>query len=281
MAIPNNPAIVNSLVHGGSHQGHGELGGFSYAIDMSMPCIATAIHAGNLVRDELLPLMTISASKRYLEEDPETDTMIQDAGSAVWGLDSRSEYDLNRPPEEAIPLTTEKFWGLQVYKEPLHRDIVRVSMEKYAQFYQFMGSWATAALARFGVCVVYDVHSYNITRQVQKGFSSPPLFNLGTVVLNQQRWKAAIEDWLNRLGKISIPGIDTTVAENLVFEGKGELCRKMTGWDERILVLPTEISKVYMDEKKGIIDGDTVNWLREELGRTMAEHGHFFLQQYG
>ena len=74
--------------------GRGSLGGFVFRVDSAAPCIATAIHAGGNVREELLPLMAISGANRYAEEDPETDAMVQDAASGVWGLDSRSEYDL-------------------------------------------------------------------------------------------------------------------------------------------------------------------------------------------
>jgi hypothetical protein len=261
--------------------GHGSLGGFAYTIDSSAPYMATAIHAGSKVRDALLPLMKISSEERFFEEDPATDTMIQGAASAVWGLDSRSEYDLNRPLTEALPLTPEQFWGKQVYFEQPGQRMNRESLAKYHQFYEFMGSWVRWALAKFGVCLVYDVHAYNITRQVQKGISSPPVFNLGTASIDRQRWTTSVEDWLARLKEIQIPGVQTTVAENYVFQGKGELCRRLTQWDPRILVLPTEISKVYMDEKKGAIHLKELKALKKGLGRAMRVHSQAFFQLYG
>jgi len=281
MTIPSDPEIEKKLLSDTLYRGEGEFGGFSFSVDPSAPYIATAIHAGKNVRDELVPLMKINAKERFFEEDPETNTLIQAAESAVWGLDSRSEYDLNRPEKEALPLTPEKFWGMQVYRAPLKKEMIQLSLNKYHQFYTFMGSWAKSALRRFGVCVVYDIHSYNLGRQIQKGFSSPPFFNVGTRQLDRQRWKTAIEDWIDRLHGLAIPGIETTVAENCVFQGEGELCRKMTRWDEGILVLPTEIAKVYMDEKNGIVDQEKVTALRNHLGNAMADHSCAFLQQYG
>ena len=281
MTIPADPEWMQALGSGQPVDGRGGLGGFAFAVDGSAACIATAIHAGGNVRDELRPLMAIGAAGRYFEEDPETDTMIQGAPSAVWGLDSRSEYDLNRPPGDALPLTPERFWGTRVYaRQPTGR-MNRTSMAKYDQFYAFMGSWARTTLDRFGVCLVYDVHAYNITRQVQKGIASPPEFNLGTAAIDRRRWAASVDDWLDRLEKIEIPGVRTTVAENCVFSGQGELCRRLTGWDPRILVLPTEVSKVYMDEKTGRVFPAVVDALREGLGRVMHAHSRTFLDTYG
>jgi N-formylglutamate amidohydrolase len=281
MTIPRNPEVLDLLSTNGRIMGRGRLGGFAFHVDRSVPYLATAIHAGNKVRDALLPLMKISAEDRYFEEDPATDAMIKGAASAVWGLDSRSEYDLNRPPADALPLTPEHFWGTQVYGEQPSQSMRRESLAKYHQFYEFMGSWAELTLARFGLCLVYDVHAYNITRQIEKGFASPPVFNLGTAAIDRRRWAAAADDWLNRLKGIAIPGVTTTVAENLVFQGKGELCRRLTRWDSRILVLSTEVSKVYMDEEKGIVYPAAVEALRDGLGRAMIDHSRKFLELYG
>lgn len=280
MTIPTNPELLKLLSTKRIITGHGSLGGFAYAVDPSTPYMAAAIHAGSKVREALLALMKISPEDRFFEEDPATDTMIQSAASAVWGLDSRSEYDLNRPSTEALPLTPEQFWAAQVYLEQPSQRMNRESLDKYHQFYEFMGSWVTSTLAKFGVCLVYDVHAYNITRQVQKGISSPPVFNLGTASIDRRRWKASVDDWLARLKEIEIPGVQTTVAENCVFQGKGELCRRLTQWDSRILVLPTEISKVYMDETKGAVYSNAVEALQKGLGSAMREHSQAFLQIY-
>ena len=281
MTIPSNPEMLELLSTNRIITGHGGLGGFAYTVDPSAPCMAAAIHAGGKVREALLPLMKINSADRFFEEDPATDTMIQGAASAVWGLDSRSEYDLNRPSADALPLTPEQFWGTQVYIEQPSETMNRESLAKYHQFYEFMGSWVTSTLAKFAVCLVYDVHAYNITRQVQKGISSPPVFNLGTSSIDRRRWEAAVDDWLVRLKQIEIPGVQTTVAENCVFQGKGELCRRLTQWDPRILVLPTEISKVYMDETKGTVHAEAVKALQKGLGKAMRKHTQAFLQLYG
>jgi hypothetical protein len=272
MSIPCDPERMEQLRSAKRLQGRHATGGFAFDLDLSTPALAVAIHAGHNVREELLPLMQIPEKERLLEEDPATDRMIQGNANAIWGLDSRAEYDLNRPADKAVPLTAEQFWGVQVYRAAPADAMLRRSLEKYEAFYRFTGSCIRVLLERFGFCIVYDVHSYNISRQVDKGIGNPPLFNLGTALLDRSRWGGRIDAWLHELGRIEVPGIRTTVEENGVFSGAGELCRRLTGWDPHILVLPTEIAKVYMDERTGNIHDTRIDALGRGLRRAIAAH---------
>jgi hypothetical protein len=62
------------------------------------------------------------------------------------------------------------------------------------------------------------------------------------------------------------------VEENRVFTGAGELCSRLTGWDRNILVLPTEIAKVYMDERMGTLNEARIDAIGRGLRRAIAEH---------
>jgi hypothetical protein len=272
MSIPCDPERIEQLRSAKRLQGEGAGGGFAFDLDLSTPALAVAIHAGHNVREELLPLMQIPEKDRLFEEDPATDRMIRGAANAIWGLDSRAEYDLNRPAGGAVPLTAEQFWGVQVYRKAPTRDMVHRSLEKHEAFYRFIGSCVRILLERFGFCVVYDIHSYNLSRQVEKGIVNPPVFNLGTALLDRPSWGERIDAWLHELGRIEIPWIRTTVEENRVFTGAGELCRRLTGWDRNILVLPTEVAKVYMDERTGTLQEARVDAIGRGLRRAIAAH---------
>ena len=278
MEIPHDPELTEKLQKGVLREGVDTLGGFAFKLDFSVPYIVTAIHSGGRVRDELQPLMCISAKERAYEDDVATDRIIQGLPSTIWGLDSRSEYDLNRPPETALPLTPEMFWGVKVYQKQPTPEMNRQSLEKYDAFYLFVGSCVKIILERFGICIVYDIHSYNIDRQVAKGFASPPVFNLGTEQLDQSKWKEPVDRWLQQLRLIEIPGVQTTVAENEVFSGRGEFCRRLTGWDPNILVLPTEFSKIYMDEREGIVSDPIVSSLQKGLHAAIITHARSILE---
>lgn len=272
MHIPCDQKFLGKIESRGAVSGIGHSGGFAYQFDFSVPQIAVAIHAGHQVRRELLPLLALEPDQRMFEEDTGTDFMIQGQPNTIWGLESRAVYDLNRDTDMALPLVPEKFWGTRVYKKaPTHEMNIR-SLESHEAFYRAMGTLITHMLDLFGYCVVYDIHSYNISRQQAKGFESPPVFNLGTAALDRPRWKSHIESWLDCLGAISLPGIQTTVAENIVFSGKGEFCMRLSQWDPRILVLPTEVSKVYMDEFKGAIYPDAIKAVKDGLAQAMTSH---------
>jgi hypothetical protein len=272
MAIPYHAKIVNRLRAREQVKGIGPGGGFAYTIDFSVPYIVTAIHAGHAVREELLPLMALDEQARRFEEDTATDEIIRGNASTIHALDSRAEYDLNRPESSALPLEPEKFWGLKVYHNPPSEAMNQRSLEKHREFYRFMAACLTILIERHGRCVVYDIHSYNISRQQQKGFENPPVFNLGTALLDKKRWGPAIDGWLDALRAVTIPGMQVTAAENLVFEGKAELCRRLTLWNPNILVLPTEISKLYMDEHTGRIYRQIVHSFNSGLQKAIAQH---------
>ncbi len=272
MSLNTDHDALEALRAGRRIEGRSALGGFAYALAGDAPSLAVALHSGNAVREELLPWMVISPEDRFREEDPATDTMIRGCPNAIWALDSRAEYDLNRPLERAVPVTPEHFWGLRVYRDGLPETLIRRSLEKYNAFYRFVEGCVRVLLARFGYCIIYEIHSYNLIRQVKKGIVEPPLFNLGTALTDGPRFRSSLDGWLERLAEIQIPDVHTTVAENLVFRGASEFCRRALSWDTRVLNLPTEIGKYYMDERVGELYWDRVDALVAGLRRAITAH---------
>ncbi|MFH1156136.1 MAG: N-formylglutamate amidohydrolase [Pseudomonadota bacterium] len=265
-------SVITAIRELGSSSGTDPNRGFAWQLDLANPFIATAIHAGHHVREEILPLMALSEDQRRFEEDTATQTMISGLGNAVWGLESRAVYDLNRSPDMALPLKPKQFWGVRVYRKQPSASMNARSLAGYESFYRFMETCSQYLVDRFGFCIIYDLHSYNITRQHQMGIASPPVFNLGTALLDTSRWGEAIKAWLKLLGDIQLPGHAVTVAENLVFSGHGEFCRRLTQKDSRILALPTEVSKIYMDELTGTVHPQTVQALNQGLGKAVLSH---------
>jgi hypothetical protein len=272
MTLPCDPVLLDQIRQAGTLSWQDPDGGFACHLDFDRPQIAVAIHAGHWVRPELLPFMALSDSQRLFEEDEATEMMIHPFSNALWALESRAVYDLNRDEDTALPLTPEQFWGIRVYREAPPPEMNKKSLESHRRFYRYLGTLITHLLDQFERCMVYDIHSYNITRQQAKGFDDPPVFNLGTRGIDRNRWRQEVDDWLSLLGTIRLPGITPTVAENSVFMGHGELCRRLTDWDSRILVLPTEVSKVYMDERTGQVYPQVTNALASELTRIMKAH---------
>ena len=247
-------------------------GGFAYELDLTRPGLALAIHAGRDLRPELAPWVLIGEDDRRREEDPATDQMIAAWPNRIWALASRAEYDLNRPRERAVPLTPEMYWGHQVYRDPLPPELRSASLARYDAFYAFIEALVRELLRRHRFLVIYDLHSYNLGPQIAQGHRPPPIFNLGTRLLDHARWRPALDAWLACLGRVRLEGMAVSVAENQVFGGQGELCRRISAGFERVLVLPTEVGKVYMDEKSGRLYPKRVAELGQALTRAMGQH---------
>ena len=98
MKIPTDPKIVDALRVSSRIRGKENWAVFAYRVDGTVPCIATAIHAGGRVREELISLMAMDTAQRYYEEDPATDTMIEKSGFG--GMGSRFQKRI-RPESTA------------------------------------------------------------------------------------------------------------------------------------------------------------------------------------
>jgi len=121
MPLPFIDSIKKQISQQGGISGTDSSQGFAYDFDFSTPIIATAIHAGHHVRDELIPLMEIPQNQRLFEEDTATEEMIQGLSNTIWGLESRAVYDLNRSPNLALPLTPESSGASRSMEPSPHR----------------------------------------------------------------------------------------------------------------------------------------------------------------
>lgn len=246
--------------------------GFAHNIQFDVPYLVTAVHAGSRIRQELEEYLVISKEEIHFEEDTATDVIISENLNTIWGLDSRAQYDLNRSRDRAVAVKPELFWGKEVYSKKTPNQMIQESLKRYDQFYTFLDQCITTLIDRFGFCVIYDIHSYNISRQQDKGFSAPPMFNLGTKSQNHEKWHLFINSWLDCLKNINISQMDTTVAENEVFYGQEGLACHVANNYEKALVLPTEISKFYMDEHRGHVHENLLLQLQQQLPVAIREH---------
>ncbi len=199
MTLPCDPELLDRIRQTGTLSGQDPDGGFAWHMSFDRPQIAVAIHAGHGVRPEILPFMALSQAERLFEEDEATEVMIRGFSNAVWALESRAVYDLNRNEDTALPLTPERFWGTRVYRKIPFPEMNRKSLESHRRFYRHLGILITHLLDRFDQCIVYDIHSYNITRQQAKGFDDPPVFNLGTRgstgTIGGRKWMTGCPCW--------------------------------------------------------------------------------------
>ncbi|WP_179345339.1 N-formylglutamate amidohydrolase [Winogradskyella ursingii] len=247
---------------------------FTLKIEKYVHYACAAIHDGHQFRKELWDNCLHTAYERWYEEDPETMSMVTSHPIVLAGLDSRFEYDLNRTPEEAV---FETAWGKQLWKTPLPESQIEKSLKKHANFYKVVKVLIDKLEEKFGVCVVYDMHSYNWKRWDRE----VPTWNLGTSNIDNRRFGNEVESWRKALSEIELPhGIKQTAAVNDTFQGNGYFLKFITNNFENTLVLATEIAKVYCDEYKQIMFPEVIDAVSNQLKSKLKHHANEFYKSH-
>jgi hypothetical protein len=247
---------------------------FTIKIEDYVPYVCAAIHDGHQFRKELWDNCLHTEYDRWYEEDPETKNMIASHPIVIAGCDSRFEYDLNRPPEEAV---FETAWGKQLWKNPLPEAQKQTSLAKHNAFYKVVHALIETIEAKYGIAIVYDMHSYNWQRWDRE----VPTWNLGTSNVDNNRFGDAIEAWRQSLSEISLPNnIKSTALINDTFFGNGYFLKFITNSFKNTLVLATEIAKVYCDEYQQVNFPEVVNSVETQLKQRLPKHAKAFIEKH-
>lgn len=247
---------------------------FILKIDKYVPYACAAVHDGHQFRKALWDNCLHSEYDRWYEEDPETKNMVISHPILIAGCDSRFEYDLNRATEEAV---FETAWGKQLWKQPLPKLEKEKSLNKHTNFYKIVHALISKLEAKFGICVVYDMHSYNWQRWDRE----VPTWNLGTSYIDNKRFGGQVESWREVLASIKLPHeIKQTAKINDTFQGNGYFLKYITNNFKNTLVLATEIAKVYCDEYKQINYPEVVAAVEQQLQTLLPKHANEFYNTF-
>jgi N-formylglutamate amidohydrolase len=240
------------------------------AFDGPGSVIATAIHAGHSLRPEISDLMRLDGPTRLREEDPYTEILTEAVPPRVVVDRSRFEVDLNRPRHEAVYLTSEQAWGLELWRVPPSPSTLDASLRIHDRFYAEM-AMRLDVYAATGPFVVLDIHSYNHRRHGPEGAPADgeanPDLNLGTGSLDRSMWGGLVDHFLLDVSP-AMPA-ESTVAENVRFKGG-----YFSNWvNERYrglgCCLALEFKKTFMDEWTGEVDLSHLERLRMALASTI------------
>ena len=242
------------------------------------PIVAVAIHDGNEIRDELVPLMAISDLDRRREEDAFTSLWTNITATRVVALRSRFEVDLNRRRHRAVYLTPEDAWGLQVWKKGLPPEMVERSLAFYDAFYDRMRIFFDDLVDRHGHFFVYDLHSYNHRRGGPE--SSPddprknPQINLCTGGMDLERCGVVVDRFEDALRQHPLPpcfsGRELDVRRNVRFRATRFSRWVHENYPGTGISLALEISKFYMDEWTGEPQAELLHGITEALRSTVV-----------
>lgn len=231
------------------------------------PIIATAIHDGADLRAEVADAMALSLAERLREEDPYTAQAITDVPTHVIPHRSRFEIDLNRAEDDAVYLTPEQSWGLQVWQQPPSAAVVAGSRRIHRAFYTMFGQLLDDVAGSHGRVVVLDVHSYNHRRNGPRAQPMPqsdaPDINIGSHSMPRAQWAFLIDPLIEAMRGFDFLGRPLDVRENVAFQGRGELARFVhTRHPKAGCAIAIEFKKFYMDEWTGEPDPRSLQAMR-------------------
>ncbi len=219
------------------------------------PIVATAIHNGHAISDEIARTILVDEDARLREEDPYTGQWTRVGDTRVVVHVSRFEFDLNRPRDKAVYLSPADAWGLRLWKSQPSARIVAGSIERYDAFFSQMSRVLARLQRRFGAFVVFDLHSYNHRRSgPDRPAADPelnPEVNIGTGSVDRERWGSLLDRFLSDLSSFDFSGRQLDVRENVKFRG-GHFSR----WIHQTFpgsgcALAIEFKKFFMDEWTG------------------------------
>ncbi len=194
-----------------------EGGSLALTIQKYLPSICTAIHAGHRLRKELAERSDLNEQQRLHVESPATDDMISSFPITFVVLDTRIEYDLNRPLARCVH---QRIWDTNVWSKPLRRSQINISHEKHKQFFRILDALIVQLERMFKACILFDIHSFNyqhLEREV-------PTFNIGTEQIDMDRWGGSVINYFEKkLSKITLPNLQVSTAKDELFYGRGYL----------------------------------------------------------
>jgi N-formylglutamate deformylase len=224
------------------------------------PVIAVAGHAGHGLREEIAALMALDERCRLREEDQGTGRWAARFPSRLVAGRSRFEFDLNRPRENAVYLSSEECWDLELWRRPPSSEVVDRSRAAYDGFYRVLAGMLDRARDTFGRFVVYDLHCYNHRRAGPTAAPADPAghpdVNVGTGSMDRARWAPVVERFMTELGRAKVPYGEghLDVRENVCFRGR-QLARFVHDrYPATGCALAIEVKKFFMDEHRGEID---------------------------
>jgi hypothetical protein len=220
------------------------------------PIIATAIHDGSELRDEIRQVMKLSLPDRLREEDPFTGQAVVDVANHIIVHRSRFEFDLNRCSEVAVYETPGQSWGLDVWQAPLSAEVVGRSLDVHARYFRMLGQLLDDIAADHPRFVLFDVHSYNHRRDGPGGDPMPkaasPDINIGTFSMPREKWAFLLDPLMQAMREFDFNGRNLDVRENVAFQGKGEQTRFVHArYPNRGCAIAIEFKKFYMNEWTG------------------------------
>ena len=224
-------------------------------IERGGPVLATAIHNGHLVRDELKPYLHASDEVLRRDEDPMTGVWASVGDDVFRTMTSRFEVDLNRSRERAFSSDPKETWGVRMYRQRPPDELVERVLEEHDRFYAFARKWIEASIRKHRKIILLDFHSYNHRRNVEEKpepQAGNPDVDLGMSTMDSARFGAIGEQLIECLQARQVDGRALDVRVNVRYPDGGHFPEWVFAeYGQDVCTITLEVKKFYMDETTG------------------------------
>ena len=232
-----------------------------FDIKESSPIICTAIHSGHKLSPFVQEKMNLNEFKRFYEEDPYTDILIEDCENKIITDYSRFEVDLNRPREKCIYQNPEDAWGLKIRTQEFTAKEISNLLEEYDEFYGNLLDTIERLKKQYDVLFVFDIHSYNYRRGgIEADPKENPEIILGTSNM-PEKYMPYIHKIKSKFEEFIFFGRKLDVQINIKFTG-GNLSRWIHNNFTDVISLSIEFKKIFMDELTGELHNEMIYELK-------------------
>jgi len=241
--------------------------------DRDIPILAVALHSGHNLRGDIKEHLALNEAQRLREEDPFSGEWAALFRHHIVIEKSRFELDLNRPRNEAVYLSAEDAWGMDIWKKRPPRHLVDALLKEHDIFYTRLYDKLTALKKSFPKFIIYDIHTYNHRRE---GADMPPAdpfknpeVNVGTRTMDRNYWTPVVDGFLEGLSRFNFSGRSLDVRENIKFYGRHFPRWVHQNFPKAGCVLSIEFKKFFMDEWSGQADEQQVELVGQALAATV------------
>lgn len=239
------------------------------------PILATAVHAGHQIRDELRQFLHADDATLRRDEDPMTDALASTADNIFINYQSRFEVDLNRPRDMALATDIEQTWGQKIWGATPPEVMVERSLAQHDKYYALMKQWLETLIAEHKKVLVLDIHSYNHRRN---GADSAPALedenpdiDLGLTTLDIERFGGVVDGLTTALKSMPCEGRELDVRHNARYPDGGHWPEWVfANYAKDICTITLEYKKFYMDEWTGQCSLAAIEDLRAGLNCGLA-----------
>jgi hypothetical protein len=244
----------------------------------SSPLIASAIHGGTYIREELKQLIKAEEKKLRREEDHYTERMLAFTDTFIIKNTSRFQIDINRLKEEAFYISKDDSFGIDLWKKIPPQEEIERSLKEYDGFYDDVRRFLNEQAEQYGKVILLDIHSYNYKNDdgSEQSPAENPEINISTAGENMERWRPFVNTLIEGLRDYDFHGRSLDVRENVKFKKEGNFSQWIKKeFPESVCAMTLEIKKFYMDE----LTGEPYEDMIEELTKAIAHAGKKLLKE--